>query len=289
MLWERYIIVDKIGKGTFGEVYKTIRLIDNKTMAMKVERKDIDNPRLMQEYRIYKKIISKKCKTGIPRIYEFLRTPNYHIMTMELLGKNLEELFEENDYHFTISTTLHIGIDIINIIKNIHNVGFVHRDIKPNNFLIGLRNKSKIYLMDFGLSKGYIKNNGSHIKETFDHSVIGTARYSSINMHLGFEPSRRDDLESIGYMLIYFIKGKLPWQGICRKRDKNEIFEKIGNAKISTPIELLCSDIPICFVKYIDYCRHIKFDEIPNYHYLIKLFKNTIIQNNYVKEYEWIN
>jgi serine/threonine protein kinase len=288
MLWERYIILDKIGKGTFGEVYKTNRFIDNKNMAMKVERRDIENPRLQQEYKIYKKIISKGCRQGIPRVYEFIKTPNYHIMTMELLGKNLEELFEDNDCHLSVSSVLYLGIDIINIIRNIHSVGFIHRDIKPNNFMIGLRNKTKIYLMDFGLSKEFIKNNGIHIKETFDHSVIGTARYSSINMHMGFEPSRRDDLEAIGYMLIYFIKGKLPWQGICRKRDKNEIFEKIGNVKMSTSIEKLCDGLQPCFQQYIEYCRNLKFDEVPDYHYLINLFNNTIKQNNYIKKYEWI-
>lgn len=289
ILWERYIILDKIGKGTFGEVYKANRIADDRNMAMKVEHRHVGNPRLMHEYKIYKKIISKGCNHGIPRVYEFIKTPNYHIMTMELLGKNLEELFEDNDNHLSIDSVLHIGIDIINIIRNIHSVGFVHRDIKPNNFMIGLGNKTnKIYLMDFGLSKEYIRNDGIHIRETFDHNVIGTARYSSINMHMGFEPSRRDDLESIGYMLIYFIKGKLPWQGVCRKRDKNEIFEKIGNVKMSTSVEKLCEGLPHCFQQYVEYCRNLKFDETPNYHNLLNLFSSTIKQNNYIKRYDWI-
>jgi len=288
MLWNRYSVITIIGKGTFGEVYKVTRIADGRTMAMKIENNGFETSRLVQEYKIYKKIITRGVRNGIPKIYEFLQTPDYNILVMELLGSDLEKLFENSNKQFSLSSVLHIGIDIINLIHNVHKTGFIHRDIKPNNFMTGFKDKSKIFLMDFGLSKEYIKSDGSHIHETFDKNIIGTARYSSINMHMGFEPSRRDDLESIGYVLVYFLIGKLPWQGVCKKRNKEEIFEEIGKIKLSTPLEKLCNNLPPCFQQYIEYCRTLKFDEHPNYNYLINLFQNTIKEYHLQKKYEWL-
>lgn len=285
---DKYVILSSIGKGAFGEVYKVYHLSTGKMVAMKVENKNIEPTRLIQEYNIYKKIFKKNIIIGIPHVYELIRTDDYNVLTMELLGDNLEDLFEQYDNHFSIGTVLHIGIDIIKIMRALHDSGFVHRDIKPNNFLIGYKCKHKIYLSDFGLSKEYIKKNGDHMSESFNHSIIGTARYSSINMHLGIEPSRRDDLESIGYMLIYFVKGRLPWQGLVKRKNKDDLFEKIGNSKLSTSLTELCSGLPHCFIHYLEYCRNLKFDEKPDYNYLIKLFLSTIKEYKFTREYEWM-
>lgn len=285
---DKYTILTSIGKGAFGEVYKAIRIYDNLSVAMKIEKKTAPITRLIQEYKIYQNLVIKKCQNGIPKVYECIQTDDYNIIVMELLGQSLEDVFNNSGRKFSISTILFLGINILKIIEKVHKAGYIHRDIKPNNFLIGYNNKQKIYLTDFGLSKKYMTSENAHIPETFNHSVIGTARYSSINMHMGFEPSRRDDLESIGYMLIYFTNGHLPWQGVCRDKNKESIFECIGNIKLSTKLETLCKHVPKCFISYLQYCRNLEFDENPNYNFLIKLFSDTIKENNYNCIYEWM-
>lgn len=283
----KYYIQTILGKGAFGEVYLASRIKDNKTVAVKVEKKDISVSRLTIEYEIYKKLIERGMNYGIPKIYEIIDTENFKLMTMELLGKNLEELFNINQKKFSIETVLYLGIHIIDLLENLHKSGFIHRDIKPSNFMVGYNEPSKIYMVDFGLSKEYICKNGEHIAQTFKKSIIGTARYSSINMHHGFEPSRRDDLESVGYMLVFFFHGKLPWQGI-KGTSKKSFFEKIGDMKLSTKYEQLCFDMPKCFVKYLDYCRNLGFTQTPDYHYLKMLFAKEIKINNYQFKYDWV-
>ena len=159
------------------------------------------------------------------------------------------------------------------LLEQLHNSGFIHRDIKPNNFMLDSQNNpNNIYIMDFGLSKRYrINNKNNHIKFRSGRSLIGTARYASCNMHMGMEPSRRDDLESVAYMLIYFVKGNLPWQGL-KKISKNLNLEAIGEIKISTRSDVLCSNLPSCFRMYLDYCKNLGFYDEPNYDYLKGLF-----------------
>lgn len=282
---DKYAIMESIGSGAFGDVYKAVRYSDARHVAIKVEHKDASDI-LDREYKIYKKLHMRRCKIGIPRVYEFIQTDDYNIMSMEMLGDNLDNIFNEHNKQFSVGTVMYLGIDILRIMERVHDAGFVHRDIKPNNFLVG-NNRHSVYLLDFGLSKEYIDNTGKHMKETFGHSIVGTARYSSINMHLGIEPSRRDDLESIGYMLIYFAKGSLPWQGQNTDGKKKNMFDNIGKIKLSTEFETLCDGLPKCFVVYLQYCRGLRFDERPRYDMLIGLFVDVIHANNIGKKYEW--
>lgn len=286
ILLNDYIIIEQIGSGSFGEVYLA-QYKKGGYVAVKVEdRKKMQ--RIYGEYKIYKYLHKSNFDTGLPKIYDYLQSPDYNIMVMQLLGPNLEDLFNKYNRKFKQSTVFLLADQLIYLLKQLHDAGYIHRDIKPNNFLIGRDNNvSQIYMMDFGLSKKYISS-GKHIRFRDKRSLIGTARYASINMHMGFEPSRRDDLESVGYMLVYFVNGSLPWQGI-KKQKGNEHIEAIGDIKICTNVEKLCEDLPDCFREYISYCRKLKFDETPDYEYARKLFENVGKKINVIPQFEWIN
>lgn len=268
---DKYVIIKQIGSGSFGSVYLA-QTKKGSFVAAKVE--DKNNPRLLEEYKTYKMLYKYGFTYGLPKVYQYLETPENNIMIMQLLGKNLEEMYNDNNKTLDIEIIKHIGLRIMRLIERMHVSGFIHRDIKPNNFLLSADNKlDDIYIMDFGLSKRYI-NNGKHIKFRSGRSLIGTARYASINMHMGIEPSRRDDLESIGYMLLYFVKGVLPWQGLNRVAGANKMLnlEMIGEVKMVTDINVLCSNVDPCFKHYLTYCKGLNFYDTPDYDYLKKLF-----------------
>lgn len=320
MIKDNYTIIEKIGEGSFGTVYLAKDKEEN-CYAAKVEIKqrnqnkdhkcehkqnnknDIDddnneckqcqeeekqNSRLLEEHKIYNILYSRGMRSGIPKIYSLIQTPSFNILVMELLGESLDSIFVRCGKKFNLGTVLKLGYDIINLLEKLHKVGFIHRDIKPNNFLIGKnKNIGTIYLTDFGLSRNYIKN-GKHISFKSNKNLIGTLRYASINMHLGMEPSRRDDLESVGYMLIYFLKGVLPWQGIKRKTEE-EHFIEIGDRKIITNLDKLCSDLPKQFKEYIKICRELRFDQKPDYELLKNLFLTSAKENKIDMRYEWID
>lgn len=281
---DNYIFIKKIGSGSFGEVF----LAEYKNggyVAAKIEDRH-KSPRVINEYKIYNYLHKKSFTVGLPKIYDFIQTPDYNMMFMQLLGLSLEDLFSQYKRKFKLETIFQLAIQLVELMEQLHRANFIHRDIKPNNFLIGRdKHKNQIYMMDFGLSKKYIVN-GRHIEFRDNRSLIGTARYASRNMHMGFEPSRRDDLESVGYMLIYFLKGSLPWQGLKKKKDENHL-ELIGNTKMCTSIESLCEGVPDCFMEYIKYCRALKFEEAPNYVYLKKLFTDECVKLSITPKFEW--
>ena len=266
---DNYTLIKKIGEGSFGAVFLAK---DNKQslFAVKVEEKPTKE-RLRNEYNIYKKILRNRDISGIPQVYNLIETPDYNILVMELLGSSLENVFQKYEKNIKINTIYKLALDIITILEQFHNRGFIHRDIKPNNFLFNYdKPYNQIYLMDFGLSKQYIQD-GKHIDLKTDRSLIGTARYASLNIHWGIEPSRRDDLESVGYILIYLLKGKLPWQGLKADKDKSQI-QKIGEKKLMISLDKLCENIDTCFKDYLIYTRQLKFTQKPDYEYLRNLF-----------------
>lgn len=178
-----YPIIEKIGSGSFGEVYLAYDKKNDIYVAAKVEEKTKDS-RIMLEYKIYRRLERNGFTIGIPKIYEFMQTPIGNIMIMQLLGANLEQIFNIYGRKFTLQTVLYLADQIIYLLSMLHNAKFIHRDIKPDNFLVGRDNDvNSLYIMDFGLSKQYINRKGEHIKYDGNRSLIGTIRYASINMH----------------------------------------------------------------------------------------------------------
>ena len=229
---------------------------------------------------------------GIPLVKSFGYNNNYNILVMELLGNSLEDLFQKQKRKFTLKTTCMLGIQIIDRIEWVHSKLVIHRDIKPDNFVMGRNEKNYIvYVLDFGLSKKYWSNkNNCHIKFSQNKKLTGTARYASINALKGCEQSRRDDLEAIGYVLIYFLKGSLPWQGLKVNR-KEDRYRKIYEKKKDTSAEELCNDLPKEFEEYVKYTRNLDFESKPDYNYLRGLLRNIMEKNNYEFDYffDWFS
>jgi len=210
---------------------------------------------------------------------------------MELLGKSLEDVFQQQQKKFSIKTVCMVGIQMLDRLEFIHNKNIIHRDIKPDNFVLGLDNKSHIiYILDFGLSKKFRSSRThQHIKFNVNKKLTGTARYASINALKGCEQSRRDDLEAIGYVLMYFLRGSLPWQGLHVHKGEDR-YKKILVKKRSTSAEELCLGFPNEFVEYINYTRNLEFEADPDYKFLRGLLVSALEKQNtkYDFCYDWV-
>ena len=284
-LGDKFKLIKRLGSGSFGEVYMVQDTQDRSIFyAAKIEA-TTSHVKLRDEYKIYKKLHSGGTMEGIPKIKTYIETPKVNAIIMELLGRGLDYYLEDCGGSFNLETVLSIGISCVELLKKTHSMGIIHRDIKPNNFMVGKQHNNQIYLIDFGLSKQYITR-GKHIQMKEEKQLTGTPRYTSLNVHMGFEPSRRDDMESVGYMLVYFLKGKLPWQGAKKQKgiDHSKI---IGNIKAYTSVTKICQGLPPCFCEYIKYCRKLEFEDEPDYDYLLNLFINCMNENSLQMRYVW--
>ncbi|XP_042053667.1 casein kinase 1-like protein 10 isoform X2 [Salvia splendens] len=279
----RFKLGRKIGCGSFGELYLGVNIQTGEELAVKLESVRTKHPQLHYESKIY---MILQGGTGVPNLKWFGVENEYNIMVIDLLGPSLEDLFNYCNRKFSLKTCLMLADQLINRVEYTHSRGFLHRDLKPDNYLMGLgRKANQVYIIDFGLAKKYRDlQTHRHIPYRENKNLIGTARYASVNTHLGVEQSRRDDLESIGYILMYFLRGSLPWQGLkaCTKKQK---YDRISEKKMLTPIEGLCKSYPSEFVSYFHYCRALRFEDKPDYSYLKKLFQDLFIREGYQFDY----
>lgn len=275
----RFKIGRKLGEGSFGEVYSGTDLKTGFKLAIKLSKIDRED-NLAKEGKFYQYMEKNGLcgnNLGIGDLYWCGRESGYYFLIMERLGTSYSELIEKSSSdNLDLVTVLKLGIEGVQILERLHRVGVLHRDMKPDNFLVS-QDRQKINLIDFGLAKFYVDPNGNHLPITYDHKLVGTARYVSRNVHRGLAQSRRDDLESFGYVLIYLVKGNLPWQGV-KAKDKIERNKKIGEIKQSMSLGKLCNGLPGCFYHYLSNCFELDYDEIPDYQFLANLFKNALRQ-----------
>ncbi|XP_019760178.1 casein kinase I isoform X1 [Dendroctonus ponderosae] len=283
----KYRLVRKIGSGSFGDIYLGINITNGEEVAVKLEAIRARHPQLLYESKLYRILHGG---IGIPHIRYYGQEKDHNVLVMDLLGPSLEDLFNFCSRRFTIKTVLMLADQMIGRIEYVHCKSFIHRDIKPDNFLMGIgRHCNKLFLIDFGLAKKYRDSRTrQHILYREDKNLTGTARYASINAHLGIEQSRRDDMESLGYVLMYFNRGCLPWQGL-KAATKKQKYEKISEKKMSTPVEVLCKGFPAEFSMYLNYCRGLRFEEPPDYMYLRQLFRILFrtLNHQYDYTFDW--
>jgi casein kinase 1 len=260
-----YKIGKKIGEGSFGVIFEGANMINQVPVAIKFEPRKTEAPQLRDEYRTYKHLTG--C-TGIPNAYYFGQEGLHNILVIDLLGPSLEDLFDWCGRRFSVKTTVQVAVQMISLVEAVHNHDLIYRDIKPDNFLIGRpgqADENQIHLVDFGMAKQYRDpRSKQHIPYREKKSLSGTARYMSINTHLGREQSRRDDLEALGHVFFYFLRGQLPWQGLKAPTNKQK-YEKIGEKKRTTPVNDLGSGFPPQFSQYLDMVRSLNFEETPDY------------------------
>lgn len=283
----KWKLIRPLGSGSFGEIYEASHMETKKRFAVKLEQNkkkiDVNNTsKLYQEFKCYSLF---KNVNGIPQVYYFGSLCEYDCMVMDLLGPSLDDLFNYCHRKFSVKTISMLAIKILELIKLVHEKFYIHRDIKPANFLMGHGEKwNQLFIIDFGLSKSYVSDQKmrEHIPFKENRHLIGTPRYFSYNTHKHYEQSRRDDLESICYVLIYFINGSLPWQGLVAPT-KAQKYEKIAELKLNFSPKKLAKKIPEEFAntmfEYLKYCRNLSFSETPNYDYLKTLFESCKISN----------
>ncbi|KAK6941363.1 hypothetical protein RJ641_026740 [Dillenia turbinata] len=255
----------KIGSGSFGEIYLGTNIQTNEEVAIKLENVKTKHPQLLYESKLYRIL---QGGTGIPNVRWFGVEGEYNVLVIDLLGPSLEDLFNFCSRKLSLKSVLMLA------------------DQMPDNFLMGLgRRANQVYIIDFGLAKKYRDTSThQHIPYRENKNLTGTARYASMNTHLGIEQSRRDDLESLGYVLMYFLRGSLPWQGL-KAGTKKQKYEKISEKKVSTSIEALCRGYPTEFASYFHYCRSLRFDDKPDYAYLKRIFRDLFIREGFQFDY----
>jgi len=263
-------IKKKLGEGSFSKVYE-IESMTGKKYAVKMEDKNFHSY-LEEEANIHLYLYNKDLeKKYILPVYNFYKDEKYNYLLMEKLSYSLGDVIKKIGVKFDNYSLRNIAVSLIENLKFIHENGICHCDIKPENIMM-TDDYQKIYLIDYGLSR-YFMRDGKHIPFKINVNNGGTLRYMSVHVNNKVQMSRRDDLISLGYVLVYLQKNHLPWQEI----DSKDRFKKVADMKSNCNFEDLCQGCVPELKKYLDYCYKLEFDEKPDYEFLLKLFKENAI------------
>ena len=287
LIFGKYKILKLIAKGCFGQVYLGVNILNRKYFAIKIENRFGKSCSLEKEAYILYNLKGP----GIPCILSFGHIGKYNILVQTLLGKSLEKIWRENNCKLNIKDICMIAIQTIERIEYVHSKLYLHRDIKPANFLIGNPDDFQIYLIDFGIAKKYRSSRtGKHIKNIKINKLFGTSLFMSMNVVNGNEQSRKDDLESLGYMYIFLLTGELPWSRV-KATTIDDMIEKIIDIKEKTSIEDLCKNIPNEMYLYLKYVRNLIFNQKPDYDYLKNLFLAILDKNGLNNDnlFSWVD
>ncbi|CAD8085280.1 unnamed protein product [Paramecium primaurelia] len=270
----RFKLIEKVGQGSFGSIFKTENIETGEICATKFEKRESAKNSMSLLIREIKILLVLKGITGFPQILHYGRDENYNFFMITYLGQNLEYLIRKTK-KFSQINCLRIGLQLLERVEQLHQKNLIHRDLKPENIVIGWQDIDIVYLIDFGLSKFYKDNQGNHIPMIEKKGIIGTARYASIGAHLGREQSRKDDLESLAYVLIYLNKGKLPWMNLPIQ-DKTIKYSKILEQKQTISHEKLCDNLPKCYYLLLQHAKSREYTEQPNYAYIKEQFSKAL-------------
>lgn len=331
----RFRVLEKLGGGSFGDIYKGVNILTGEQVAIKLEPLGSKIPQLLPEARLAKllgilgpKGVPELDAIGVPRVHWYGIEGDFNVMVIDQLGPSLEDLFQFAGRHFPVGAVAGLGVQLVSRVELVHSRHLLHRDIKPDNFLAGLgKRASLIYIIDFGLAKVFRDPKTlEHIPYRVGKSFSGTQRYASVHSHLGVEQSRRDDLEAVGYIMLYFLRGSLPWQGLREKEKtkkadqryevpkeqaakkpqqrknvgKPEISpaqkealqrqQRIADKKLSTSFEDLCKGFPSEFKMFLQYSNQLGFDAKPDYDYLRDLLEKAGQKalGRTASPYEWL-
>ena len=285
ILFKKYHLLQNIGGGAFGTVFLGENIMTKEKVAIKIEERNQSKTTLEREAYILYYLKGP----GLPEVKSFGKTKKYNILIQTLLGRSLYQIFNEQDKKFTIKDVCMIGLQLIERLEYIHTKNYIHRDIKPHNFLVSPKNEGQIYIIDFGLSKKYKSDRGNHVKFIINKHITGTPRFCSVNAMRGVEQSRRDDLESLSYLILYFLKGYLPWQGLKISSRVKRLYY-ISNMKKNVNLESLCENLPPEILLLCKYTRKLGFTEDPKYGYMKNLLNSILNKYGFVndKKFSWM-
>lgn len=292
----RFDIRGRIGSGSFGQVYGGVDKINNDNpIAVKFQKRSQDSMSWKREKIAYRTMsgLPGFCKIYYEGFIDTSSNDKTDVLVMDQLGDNLEELFRYCNKRFSLKTVLLLADQMISRLQTLHSQNFIHRDLKPENFVIGpnCETDTQIYLIDFGCASKYFDEIiNAHKPYRDGKSLTGTIRYMSLNSHLGYETSRRDDLISLGYIFIYFLKSSLPWQsGYVQQSQKSEY---VASLKQNISTEELCRGLPIEFTNYLNYVLELRYDEKPDYRRLRRSFQTLFFRQRFQfggMKFDWQN